>query len=76
MGREVRMVPKDWQHPKHYHIYRNDLEYCPQHESNHAGGYESLAAEWDGQVPRRFSKAYQALTVCGPVNGSKRRKGI
>lgn len=47
MGREVRMVPEDWVHPKDFNTFGNELRLKPQHEGNFAGGYETLAAEWD-----------------------------
>lgn len=43
MGREVRMVPADWQHPKEYNFYRN--EEC--HKPLLDGDYSAAAAEWD-----------------------------
>jgi hypothetical protein len=39
MGREVRKVPADWQHPR-----GQGGEYIPLHEGSR---YRSLAAEWD-----------------------------
>lgn len=46
MGREVRRVPADWQHPRfpvnHYEEHRRGA-YIPLHE----GGYAESAAEWD-----------------------------
>jgi hypothetical protein len=47
MGREVRRVPADWQHPKypsdHYEHHLRG-RYVPLYEG---GGYEASAAEWD-----------------------------
>lgn len=47
MGREVRRVPADWQHPKEYNSYRGEMAYVPLHESSFGGGYAHQAAEWD-----------------------------
>lgn len=47
MGREVRRVPADWQHPKAFDTYRGQDEYVPLQEGDFAGGYDVLAAEWD-----------------------------
>src|SRR5579872_4286951 len=47
MGREVRRVPADWQHPKAWNSYRNELHFVPLHEASYAGGYAAQAAEWD-----------------------------
>lgn len=47
MGREVRMVPADWQHPKSYDYRSGENRYVPLHESNFGGGYKKRAAEWD-----------------------------
>jgi len=47
MGREVRMVPADWQHPKYPADHHEDYKrgrYVPLHEG---GGYAERAAEWD-----------------------------
>lgn len=53
MGREVRRVPADWQHPRGVggHDFR----------PLHASGYESCAAEWDEsavQWERGFCESY------------------
>lgn len=47
MGREVRRVPADWQHPKAWNSYRGEDTYIPLYEGDFGGGYEALAAEWD-----------------------------
>ncbi|WP_333571290.1 hypothetical protein [Sphingomonas sp.] len=44
MGREVRRVPADWQHPKTYNEYRREMTYVPLFEGS---DYEQRAAEWD-----------------------------
>lgn len=43
MGREVRRVPSDWQHPKEYNPNRGSSEFKPLYERDWA----SAAAEWD-----------------------------
>lgn len=45
MGREVRMVPADWRHPKEYNHYRRANEYKPMHYRDWA----EEAAEWDAE---------------------------
>jgi hypothetical protein len=47
MGREVRRVPADWQHPKAFNSYRGCDEFVPLHEGGYCGGYAAQAAEWD-----------------------------
>lgn len=46
MGREVRLVPADWQHPKAFNSYRQRMEYVPLHDSR-GRTYATEAAEWD-----------------------------
>jgi hypothetical protein len=43
MGRQVRRVPADWQHPKEYNIYRGEDEYKPQHDRD----WRAEAVQWD-----------------------------
>lgn len=47
MGREVRRVPANWQHPKAWNDYRGQDEYVPLNEGDYCGGYEVQAAQWD-----------------------------
>ena len=44
MGREVRRVPADWQHPKAFNVHRQRDEFVPMHEG---GAYAERVAEWD-----------------------------
>jgi hypothetical protein len=60
MGREVRRVPADWQHPKAWNSYRGEATYVPLYASNHGGGYEKLAAEWDEE----YAKWQEGLCRC------------
>jgi hypothetical protein len=46
MGREVRRVPKDWQHPKALNDYRQRQEFVPLHDSSRRA-YAAEAADWD-----------------------------
>lgn len=43
MGREVRKVPANWQHPKRFNEHRGEETYVPLYPS----GYAVRAAEWD-----------------------------
>lgn len=43
MGREVRMVPADWEHPKEFNVYRGSEEYKPLHD----GSWRDAAEQWD-----------------------------
>lgn len=43
MGREVRRVPADWQHPKEWNEYRQRFEYRPMHDSS---SFEDADSEW------------------------------
>jgi hypothetical protein len=43
MGREVRRVPADWQHPKEYNAYRHEEAYKPLY----GRAWAPEAAEWD-----------------------------
>jgi hypothetical protein len=45
MGREVRMVPANWQHPVAYNYHRGENCLVPLYENR--GDYEDRAAEWD-----------------------------
>lgn len=49
MGREVRMVPADWQHPKeevpHWRTGRMEERFTPLYES----GWADRAKEWDAE---------------------------
>lgn len=47
MGREVRMVPADWRHPKAYDVNRGKVCYVPLFDGAFGGGYEAMSAEWD-----------------------------
>jgi len=47
MGREVRMVPANWQHPKAYNYRTGKTDYVPLYEGGFGGGYSSLSKEWD-----------------------------
>lgn len=49
MGREVRRVPADWQHPKAFSPTRQRMEYMPLFEG---GDYEQRAAEWDEEYQK------------------------
>lgn len=40
MGREIRMVPADWQHPRNTHGHFQPM---------HAQTFEQACAEWDGE---------------------------
>lgn len=46
MGREVRRVPANWQHPKAFNVYRQRMEYVPLYDGGRRS-YEAEAAEWD-----------------------------
>lgn len=46
MGREVRMVPADWEHPKEYDVYRHKMDYIPLL----AGSYDKAKAEYDEEA--------------------------
>lgn len=50
MGREVRMVPPDWQHPtewkQDWRTGKPDLRFRPLHDAN----YAERAAEWDEEA--------------------------
>lgn len=43
MGREVRMVPANWQHPQEKSDYTGELCFVPLFD----GDYESAASDWD-----------------------------
>lgn len=43
MGREVRMVPANWQHPQEKSEYTGELRFVPLFD----GDYESAASGWD-----------------------------
>lgn len=45
MGREVRMVPADWQHPKEWNAFRNMETYKPLFDRDWA----DAAKEWDAE---------------------------
>jgi hypothetical protein len=47
MGREVRMVPKDWVHPTYINPYRGE-ELRPMHDSTH----EDAVAEWEADLAK------------------------
>ena len=42
MGRELRRVPADWEHPKNMYGH-----HIPLHDGSYGGGYVKMAAEWD-----------------------------
>lgn len=46
MGREVRMVPADWQHPKEYDNVRREERYVPLHDGR-GNAYAEAVKEWD-----------------------------
>lgn len=43
MGREVRRVAANWEHPKEYNYYRNTREYKPLYPGNH---YRESFTKW------------------------------
>jgi len=47
MGRELRMVPPNYQHPKHSHPFRHKEEYTPMHDETHAEAMKEWEAEHD-----------------------------
>ena len=47
MGREVRRVPKDWEHPKHEHGIHAGKP-IPLHD----GGYAACAADWERECAK------------------------
>jgi len=51
MGREVRMVPKGWQHPEGGHDFKPLLE----------GSYHEAAREWD-EGKARWDASYNDMT--------------
>lgn len=44
MGREVRMVPADWQHPRAMHDHSGEVRFVPLYGRNK---YAERASEWD-----------------------------
>jgi hypothetical protein len=46
VGRQVRMVPADWQHPKAFNTFRQSMEYVPLYDGGRRS-YEREAAEWE-----------------------------
>lgn len=58
MGREVRMVPANWQHPKYPEGHHKAGRYVPLHDG---GGYETRAADWDEEYTQwqaGFKRSY------------------
>jgi hypothetical protein len=49
MGREVRRVPANWQHPKAWNAYRGEMAFVPLYEAN---DYAERAAEWDEEFAK------------------------
>lgn len=70
MGREVRKVPADWQHPKYPQDY-----YEPHLRGRliglHEGGYADAVIEWDecwSQWQRGLTEQYGADAKWGPID--------
>jgi len=60
MGREVRMVPADWQHPKEWSDYRREERYVPLYKST-GNAFAEADAEWSEgweQWQKGFAKNY------------------
>lgn len=71
MGREVRMVPADWQHPKQFDTYRGEMRYVPLYEGGFGGGYESARDEWwEGyeQWQKGLCRSYEADERWEPID--------
>ena len=66
MGREVRMVPPDWQHPtkrvKDWRTGRPDLRFKPLYKRDYAAAvaeWDEAAGKWDAGIVKDYS-AYPA----------------
>jgi hypothetical protein len=46
MGREIRRVPANWQHPKKDRYNPRTQQYEPAYKPMHDGGFEPRLAEW------------------------------
>lgn len=50
MGREIRMVPPNWEHPKKQNVIRfspqEGLHYCEEYQPMYDQRYEEASAEW------------------------------
>jgi hypothetical protein len=71
MGREVRMVPADWQHPKAWNAIRSEEHHIPLYEGGFGGGYEAQAAEWDEgwrKWQRGLCRQYDDGEPWGPID--------
>jgi hypothetical protein len=65
MGREVRRVPADWQHPKKWNSYCGEMAHAPLFEGGRGGGYEKQAADWDEE----YAKWQRGLCRCHSPGG-------
>lgn len=54
MGREVRMVPANWEHPKEFNSYSRTMEYRPLI----GGSYAEAAREWDEEAAQ-WARGYK-----------------
>jgi hypothetical protein len=64
MGREVRMVPADWQHPKEWSTFRQKMEFTPLMQgpfSKHVAEWDEAAAQWANGFTQDW-RAYPEMT--------------
>lgn len=51
MGRQVRMVPANWEHPKRYDTYRREMTYVPLY-SGSGDAFALAEAEWNEEYAK------------------------